>query len=462
MAPIAVPDVDAADSKPKKEKSSKKRNPIDSAETSTSTKKSKSKDKSSKKRKADPAATKDATEEHNPIEDIKKTKQESDDVVMDDPAEPVENGGADSTNPPTKKRKRKLSVDEIEVDVTAPEPPSKKALRLLKKGKPLPSSKSGAEPTAAEAEAKKEVEKRSGHGIWIGNLPFFISKDDLRKFFVEFSDITQAEITRVHMPGPNDKKSANHVEERKFGKGVHNKGFAYVDFSSEELVEKAIELSEQLLGGRKVLIKNEKSFEGRPEKTKEEARIAGKPPNKRVFLGNLRFDATEESLKEHFDRCGVIETLKVATFEDSGKCKGYAWITFETLEAAEKAVKGFVMVEEEGSDNESESSELEADSDEEKASKPKAKKTKLRKWWINKIMGRPLKIEYAEDAQVRYKKRYGKDGTKSTGALGDGEDKPVRVPTAREPKALVKYDLPYGGAHLTGGIVEATGKKITF
>ncbi len=80
---------------------------------------------------------------------------------------------------------------------------------------------------------KTEVEKRSEHGIWIGNLPFHVSKDDLRKFLVESSEITEKLITRVHMPGPNDGKPANKVEDkRKFVKVVNNKGYAYVDFSS--------------------------------------------------------------------------------------------------------------------------------------------------------------------------------------------------------------------------------------
>jgi len=369
----------------------------------------------------------------------------------------------DSADPPSKKRK--LSVEEIEVDITAPEPPSKKALRLLKKGKPLPPSKSGAEPTPETVAKKAEIEKRSEHGVWIGNLPWSVSKEDLRKFLVEYSDLTEEAITRVHMPGPNDNKSANKVEERKFGKVVHNKGFAYVDFSSAKDVETAIELSEQLLGGRRVLIKDNKSFEGRPLKTKEESRAEGKPPNKRVFLGNLRFDATEESIKEHFEKCGSIESVKVATFEDSGKCKGYAWVVFEDLEAAGFAVRGYVMVEEEDSAAESED---ESESDEEEAfSKLKPKKTKMKKWWLNKIMGRPLKIEYAEGAQVRYKKRYGKDGTKNAGAVGDASGEDVRenkgpTQTFKSKAAAVKYDLPYGGAHLTGGIVEATGKKTTF
>ena len=67
-------------------------------------------------------------------------------------------------------------------------------------------------------EKKTEVEKRSEYGVWIGNLPWSVSKDDLRKFLVEYSDITPEMITRVHMPGPNDSKSANKVEKKKFGR----------------------------------------------------------------------------------------------------------------------------------------------------------------------------------------------------------------------------------------------------
>jgi hypothetical protein len=373
--------------------------------------------------------------------------------------------------PPIKKRK--ASVEEIEVDINAPEPPSKKALRALKKGKSLPPSKSGAESTPEpepKKEKKAEVEKRSEHGVWIGNLPFSVSKEVLRTFLVDHSDITADMITRVHMPGPNDTKPANKVVEKKFGKIEHNKGFAYVDFSTAEAAENAVELSEQLLSGRRLLIKNHNSFEGRPQKTKEESRNDGKPPSKRIFLGNLSYDVTEEVLKEHFEKCGAIESVKVATFEDSGKCKGYAWIVFEALEAAQNAVCGWVYVEEEASDAlESESGEESEEG--EKVSKPK--KTKRRKWWVNKIKGRPLRMEFAEGAEVRYKKRYGKDGTKnSRGGAAEasvGETKENRMPSRlvkapeyRQPTKGVEYDRPYGAPRLTGGIVKSEGKKVTF
>ena len=186
-----------------------------------------------------------------------------------------------------------------------------------------------------------------------------------------------------------------------------------MDFSTADGVEKAVELSEQLMSGRRLLIKNQTSFEGRPEKTKEESRNDGKPASNRIFLGNLSFDVTEDILKDHFEKCGAIESIKIATFEDSGKCKGYAWIVFEDLEAAKSAVRGFVHIEEEMSDA-SQSEDDEGSDEEEKTSKPK--KTKTRKWWINKLKGRPLRMEFAEGADVRYKKRYGKDGTKNPNA----------------------------------------------
>jgi RNA recognition motif-containing protein len=450
--------------KPKKDKSSKKAKSehlgevpesslhVDQAASGSESKK----DKSSRKRKA--ISLEEAPETSARHENVSTRGGTALIAASESATQAVE-----ETFEQPRSKKRKASVEEIEVDITAPEPPSKKALRRLKKGKPLPPSKSGAEstPEPEKMQAKKtEAEKRSEHGIWIGNLPWHLSKEELRKFFVEYSDITEDMITRVHMPSPNDGKPANKVEEKKkFVKVVNNQGFAYVDFNCSEAVGYAIELSEQLLSGRRVLIKNNKSFEGRPQKTKEQSRNDGKPPSKRVFLGNLAFDTTEESLKDHFEKCGTIATVKVAQFEDSGKCKGYAWITFEELEGAKNAVQGFVRIEEDLSDG-SDSDVDEGGYDSEDVSK-KPKKTKTRKWWVNKIKGRPLRMEFAEDAQVRYKKRYGKDGTKSRPA--DVSETAVEsVSAVKETPKKVEYMLPYGSARLTGGLVESTGKKVTF
>ena len=420
------------------------------------------KDKSRKKRKAE-ALTEAVPATPSNAEATTARKMHEDSLTSPTTSESISQTNSETPDgPPTKKRK--AVVEEIEVDITAPEPPSKKALRRIKKGKPLQPSKSGAESTPEQGlkqGKESKVEKRSEHGIWIGNLPFHVSKEELRTFFLTNSDIREDMITRIHMPGPNDSKPANKVEEKKkFVKVQHNKGFAYVDFFTSEGVEQALELSEQLLSGRRVLIKDNKSFDGRPQKTKEESRNDGKPPSKRVFLGNLAFDVTEDSLKDHYEKCGVITTVKLATFEDTGKCKGYAWVEFEELEGAKNAVQGFVRVEEELSD----ASESEDDNDvgsDAEVSQPKTKKTKLRKWWVNRIKGRTVRSEFAEDAQVRYKKRYGKDGTKNGATELSARPAASSEETTRNPVKVVEYRQAYA-PKLTGGIVESEGKKITF
>ncbi|KAI9761006.1 MAG: hypothetical protein M1835_000070, partial [Candelina submexicana] len=350
------------------------------------------------------------------IEAIAPTTQ-----AMDGPSQSL-------SSPPSKKRKRQAKdVEEIEVDVSAPEPPSKKALRQAKKGKtlPVPTPKDSGTSIEArnadtdgeseETERKGELTKRSEYGIWIGNLPFTTTKADLRKFLTEHSEITDEHITRIHLPVPseNDPSPRQRIKPQ-------NKGFAYIDFSTSTALDEALGLSETLLTGRRVLIKNSKSFEGRPEKSTNSdgpsTTLKGnKPPSKRIFVGNLGFDTTKEDLKEHFRLCGDVADVHMATFEDTGKCKGFAWIEFGAIDAGEAAIRGWVKIpeeqESENEDEEAESGEDEKNADKKKKKKKKKKAPKMRKWWVNKIKGRPLRMEFAEDKAVRYKKRFGKDGT---------------------------------------------------
>ncbi|KAI9753490.1 MAG: hypothetical protein M4579_005122 [Chaenotheca gracillima] len=341
----------------------------------------------------------------------------------------------DVPTPPSdsKKRKRNEVVEEIEVDVSAPEPPSKKALRKAKKGK---SGLSQAEKTDAEdsdegAKSSNEQDKsakRSEYGIWIGNLAYSTTKPDLRNFLMNNSTIPDDHITRVHLPGSGDKE---HGPPQR-GK-PQNKGFAYIDLKTPESLTQALLLSEKLLAGRKVLIKDSKSFEGRPEKPQasgDAALASTKPPSKRIFVGNLGFDVTHDDLREHFEPCGEVEDIHMATFEDTGKCKGFAWVRFQDVEAATAAVRGWTMIEPKKPEGESESDDEEEKEDkaeQEEAgavsaenSRKKPVKAKGRKWWVNRIKGRSLRMEFAEDKAVRYRKRFGKEGGQKRPEVNSG------------------------------------------
>jgi RNA recognition motif-containing protein len=321
-----------------------------------------------------------------------------------------------------KKRKRPIVApeDELEIDINLPEPASKKAKRKEKKEKK--EKKAKAENGSTEAEETKPAAaeppapgQRSEYGIWIGNLPWSATKETLRTWF-EDQGIDYKSITRLHMPAPPEEKGPSRP-----GFKPLNKGFAYVDFLGLPELELALALSEKLMGGRKVLIKNAKSFEGRPTQSEaEQAKKAaaapdGKEPTQRIFIGNLGFDVTKDDLMEHFAQAGAIEDIHMATFQDTGKCKGFAWVRFHDMESAAAAVRGYIFKsggdDDDDDDDEDDDAEEEEEGEDEKKksgkSKSKKKKEKKRKWFINRLAGRPVRVEFAEDAQTRYKKRYG-------------------------------------------------------
>lgn len=362
-------------------------------------------------------------------------------------------------------KKRKLTdVPEIEIDVSAPEPPSKKALRKAKKKVAEPTTDPTTKQEAAVPSKKQEDEapkKRSDHGIWIGNLAFSVTKDDLRKFLTSNCTFADTTITRIHLPKGQEK----------VGK-AQNKGFAYIDLANEKAVKEAVGLSEQLLSGRRVLIKDAKNFDGRPKKSESDsAATVTKPPSKRIFVGNLGFDVTKEVLEEHFGQCGTVAHVHVATFQDSGKCKGYAWVEFEDLAAAEAAVKGFVMIDEDEEDDE-------GSGEEESGKRRKSKKRRQRRVWVNQLLGRRMRMEFAEDATTRYKKRFGKDGEgkkKDESVITEVEDGPLERestgdrPQQSHPEKPKRNNKPEYSRYaketvqkLSGAIVEPQGKKITF
>ncbi|KAG0168583.1 hypothetical protein DFQ28_004709 [Apophysomyces sp. BC1034] len=207
-----------------------------------------------------------------------------------------------------KKRKRGEAVSDDEEETNAKETDETE----VKDGDKKTTTKKAATET-----------KESKHGIWVGNLAFSTKSEGVRKFFKDCGGITRIKCPDGDAPNKN------------------NKGFAHVYFDSAEAMEKAIAKSEQKLDGRALLIKNANNFErkdGAPAPTKETIKQKN-PPCPTVFLGNLSFDATREKIQEHFAWCGTIRKVRLATFEDSGKCKGFAYIDFETVESATKAVR---------------------------------------------------------------------------------------------------------------------------
>ena len=59
---------------------------------------------------------------------------------------------------------------------------------------------------------------------------------------------------------------------------------------------------------------------------------------KKLYVGNLSFDATDEELRRLFETHGAVESAKVATERDSGRSRGFGFIEMSSDSEAASAI----------------------------------------------------------------------------------------------------------------------------
>ena len=60
---------------------------------------------------------------------------------------------------------------------------------------------------------------------------------------------------------------------------------------------------------------------------------------RKLYIGNLSFNATEEELKEFFSQAGPIETVTIVQDRATGRSRGFGFVEMGTDEAAQQAIE---------------------------------------------------------------------------------------------------------------------------
>jgi RNA recognition motif-containing protein len=61
----------------------------------------------------------------------------------------------------------------------------------------------------------------------------------------------------------------------------------------------------------------------------------------KLYVGNMSYDTSDADLRTLFGEAGTVETVDVIKDRDSGRPKGFAFITMGTQAEAEKAISMF-------------------------------------------------------------------------------------------------------------------------
>uniref|UniRef100_A0A8C6GKS9 RRM domain-containing protein n=1 Tax=Mus spicilegus TaxID=10103 RepID=A0A8C6GKS9_MUSSI len=148
--------------------------------------------------------------------------------------------------------------------------------------------------------------------LFIGGLSFETTDDSLREHFEKWGTLTNC----VVMRDPQTK---------------HYRGFGFVTYSCVEEVDAAMCARPHKVDGRVVEPKRAVS---REDSVKPGVHLMVK----KIFVGGIKEHMEEYNLRDYFEKYGKIETIEVMEDRQSGKKRGFAFVTFDDHDTVDNIV----------------------------------------------------------------------------------------------------------------------------
>ena len=174
--------------------------------------------------------------------------------------------------------------------------------------------------------------------LYVGNLNFRTDDQELFEIFSDFGTVVDA----------------HHVNDR-FDPD-RKRGFGFVTMETQDAAKTAVDaLNGVEVGGRNIRVDFAAPQGTRPPRESREPRERRQPmrrqddTGRRVYVGNLDYGTTDDTLQEIFSEFGDIEyCAHLSEREDPSRKRGFGFITFSEQNSAEAAVNNLDGLEVDG------------------------------------------------------------------------------------------------------------------
>ncbi|KAK1593087.1 hypothetical protein QYE76_059232 [Lolium multiflorum] len=198
---------------------------------------------------------------------------------------------------------------------------------------------------AATAEEVGEVAPGESRKLFVGGIPSSAQDVELRGHFARFGAVRSMVLMR-------DKETG------------HSRGFGFVEFDDEEAADKALgdgENPKHFICGRLVDVKRARirpprNMGEQPLHQQEQGPYQGHRNNqpagnatdasgdnvsyasKKIFIGGLRDNITEEEFRAYFEAFGTVTDVVVIYDSMTSRSRGFGFVTFDSEEAVRKVM----------------------------------------------------------------------------------------------------------------------------
>ena len=154
--------------------------------------------------------------------------------------------------------------------------------------------------------------------LFVKNLSWGTDEDKLYNHFSQFGTVENVKV----------------LYDKYTGKA---RGLAFVQFSSRAEAEAANKQTNEVDGRTLQTFFSDQKDSGKSQNAGgfQKSNYSGEKFT--VFVGNLGFKTTENTVKTFFKDCGNVVDVRIALDRDTGRSKGFCYVDFDTSEAVEKA-----------------------------------------------------------------------------------------------------------------------------
>ncbi|KAK2076615.1 hypothetical protein QBZ16_005375 [Prototheca wickerhamii] len=167
------------------------------------------------------------------------------------------------------------------------------------------------ESSAAELDAPASPVAQEPSGkLFLGGLSWDTNEDTLREHFKKFGDIREAVVMR-------DRQTSR------------PRGFGFVTFEKAEVADAVVQQTHVV--------------DGRQIDAKKSVPLEQKPKARKIFVGGLAPETTEEQFKAYFERFGEVAEAQIMLDHMSGRSRGFGFVTFAEDVSAERVFAAGAM-----------------------------------------------------------------------------------------------------------------------